>query len=387
MYTRLAQAVFNAGGVTPAQAMDVVLTQLTAEQVAYYTDRVWEQPRSALRNLLPGANALQNLQHEAWSVDIDPDPAAVVPAPPPTSYFRHIAYAYLLESTNIEAVMRRVVQEWVTGEKLPFPTLPTHVWLRTTEQLFFTNPQPPSIRSLTSDIRPDRGGIRRNAYYRLLGFELPGSSQAFIKPDVANRELLRAWEQLLRETWQAYMNRLNLIGPNSTDLNALVDLVREIRDMLTARRMNGALSREEFDAVRQFSWFHLSVLGNTQIVANLNAISTSSAMRLKKIADLVNVPIHSKTDSFFQMAFAMARILELIETGMVNVGNIQQLYVGVGVIANSMRALWTHWPQATGRAVKGLDDARAQAALRSAPVPASMAVLPSASSRLQPVMR
>src|SRR4029079_1298895 len=292
MYIQLAQAIFNGAvpPITPVQAMNRVLTQFTAEQLAYYADRVWEQPRVAARNVLAGGSAAQQ---QAQAFDIRGAlPPGSAPLPQPFGYWRHIVYAYMLESTNIASVFQRVLFEWLHGERLPFPSQATQMWLRTTEQLFFTSPQPPAIRALQSDIRPDRGAIRRNAYYRLLGLELPAGAtdgRAYVKADAANRDLVRAWEQLLAETWRAYVNVNNQNGPNATDVLGMQELVRELREMLTARRNLGALSREEFDAVSFFAWFHLALLDNTQVITDLTAQSTSPALRLKKVADLVSV--------------------------------------------------------------------------------------------------
>lgn len=389
MFVNMARALFNGGGLTAMQAVDRTLTQYTAEQLANYVERTWEQPRVVNRNLLPGATAAQLAEHESWTLDINPVPAGNSPVPPPIGYWRHIVYAYLLESTNLEAVFKRVVQEWVSGERLPFPTTAVHVWLRTTEQLLFTNPQPPSIRSLTSDIRPDRAAIRKNAYYRLLGFDLPlrepdGRATAYIKADTANRELLKVWEQLLHETWRAFANRNNYIGPNETDAAAMRELVRELREMLTARRINGALSREEFDAVTHFSWFHLTVLLNTLVVANLNAQAPSPALRLKKIADLVGVPIHTRTDSFVQLADAMANVFEAIEAN--TIVNINSLFVGIGLVARSMRSIWTHWPLVTGRPIKGVAT-RVLPAAQPVAVQAPGPIMLPQTARFQTVMR
>jgi hypothetical protein len=346
--------------LTPVQAMDQVLTQYTTEQLAYYIDRLWEQNRTPARNVVPGGVAAQQ---QNMSFDIrGPAPLGSVVLPPNIGYWRHIVYAYLLECTNLLQVFQRVVHEWVHGERLPFATQPTHMWLRATEQLFFTNPQPPSILSLTSDIRADRAAIRRNAYYRLLGFDLPvgagdGRPYSFIKADVANREFVSAWEQLLYETWRAYTNRTNYVGPNSTDTTGIAELVRQIREMLTARRNGGALAREEAQAVAQLSWFHLTVLDDTQVVVNLTAQSASPALRLKKIADRVGVPIHNKSDSFFQIAQPMANVLEAIEAGTVDVNpnDVDMLYLGNGILAQSMRLITNHWSMVTGRAIKGVD--------------------------------
>ena len=390
MFVNLAQAIFNgaAPAITPVQAMNAVLTQLTAEQLAYYADRVWEQPRVAARNVLPGGNAVQ---HQQQSFDIrGPLPLGNAPLPPPIGYWRHLIYAYMLESTNILAVFRQVVHEWVHGEKLPFPSQPTQVWLRTTEQLFFTTPQPPSIRSLMSDIRPDRGDIRCNAYFRLMGLDLPAGTRGgrpYVKADTANREFVKAWEQLLHEVWRAYINVTNLVGPNATDVLGLQELVREIREMLIARRNGGALSREEFDAVSLFSWFHLTVFGDTQVVVDLTAQSTSAALRLKKIADQVNVPIQTRTDSFIQLADDMADILEAIETGALAV---QALYMNGNVLnslTQSMLRVITHWSITTGRDVKGISMRTTMAQQAPAVQPPSAAIPLPQTARFQSVSR
>ena len=358
--------------LSPVEAMNQVLTRYTAEQLAYYVDRVWEEDRIPARKVLTDG---VDTQQQAMSLDLRELTRQSIVALPPddTGYWRHIVYAYLLECTNIVRVIQRVVDEWVHGERLPFATQATHMWLRVTEQLFFTDPQPSSIFSLTSNIRPDRAAIRRNAYYRLLGFDLPagapdGRPYPFVKADAANREFARAWEQLLYETWHAYENRRNQVGPNATDPTAIAELVREIREMLTARRNSGALAREEARAVIDLSWFHLTVLADTQVVENLTAQSTSPALRLKKIADRVGVPIHSKSDSFFQMAQPMANVLEAIETGSVDNDptDVELLYLGNGTLAQSMRLIRNHWPVVTGRAIKGID----VRAMPPAPIPA-----------------
>lgn len=374
MFTHMARAIYlgnlPATGTPPnpvpqpLNAINQVLTQYTAEQLAHFLARMWESPRQHAHDLMPGGNIAL---HQAWSRDIYPtfvtgggdsdDP--IVPVPP-AGYWHHIVYAYLLECTNLARVFERVVQEWTSGERLPFATPQVQRWLRTTEQLFFTSPLPPSITSLTSDIRPQRESIRRNAYYRMLGMDLPhggadGRGAAYIKPDVANREFVRAWEELLKTTWAAFTNRRNTSGADTTDQAGIQELVRELKEMLTARRTGGTLSREEFDAVTWFSWFHLTVLDNTEVVQNLNATSASPALRLKKIAEAVSVPIHAKSDSFFQMATPMALVLEAIEAGDVDETNVDRLYLGDGILARSMRLITTHWSMTTGRQMKGVD--------------------------------
>jgi hypothetical protein len=107
MFLNLAQAIFTGANPPPpavqvmsaVQAMNVVLTNLTAEQLAYYADRVWEQPRVGFRNVLPGGNLVQ---HQQQSYDIrGPIAGGAQPLPPAIGYWRHIVYAYMLECTNM----------------------------------------------------------------------------------------------------------------------------------------------------------------------------------------------------------------------------------------------------------------------------------------------
>src|SRR5438128_1914182 len=146
MFVDLAREVFrqNRGRITPAQAVDIVLTRRTPEQIALYVQALWLRGPERVMELLRGD--AEGIEEEAE-----------LPRLRGGDHRRHIIYAYMLESTNMLAVFERVLQEWLHGERLSFATAATQTWLRTTEQLFFTTPQPPSIASLMSDIRPDRG--------------------------------------------------------------------------------------------------------------------------------------------------------------------------------------------------------------------------------------
>ena len=107
----------------------------------------------------------------------------------------------MLENTRIVDIFQRVVTSWLTGERLPPPTIDTQRWLQATEQLFFSRPWPYSVRAVTSDLRPDAGAVRRNAYFRLLGMDLThgtedGRAYSYVKPDVANRDFHALFEAL-----------------------------------------------------------------------------------------------------------------------------------------------------------------------------------------------
>ncbi len=60
--------------------------------------------------------------------------------------FDHLIYAYLIENTRIYEIFRRVLFEYLHGERLEIPEPEAQQWLRTTEELFYRD-TPRSSRS------------------------------------------------------------------------------------------------------------------------------------------------------------------------------------------------------------------------------------------------
>ena len=85
--------------------------------------------------------------------------------------------------------------------------------------------------------------------------------------------------------------------------------------MLIARRQSGNLSREEFFFVSMMSWFHLTVDSDLPIIADLKAQGTSAEQRLFKIAQMVGLPAHGLSRSYFEIADAISAVLIAIESG------------------------------------------------------------------------
>ena len=157
----------------------------------------------------------------------------------------HLVYAYLLENTRMVDIFRRVVFGWLHGEGLPTPRLESQRWIHTTEQLFFANAWPYSVRAVTSNVRPDSGAVRRNAYYRLLGMDLnhgldDGGAYPYARPSAANRDFASLFEVLLAEIWLGWRNRTAFASQTLTDNTAILTLVRRIREMLQSRRIAGS---------------------------------------------------------------------------------------------------------------------------------------------------
>lgn len=277
------------------------------------------------------------------------------PAVPRRLAWPHLSYALMLEQTRMAVVFRRLLEMYVNGVT-PIVSWQTRNWIRATEELFFAGPRLPSVYALESHLRMDGEARRRNAYFRLLGIDLghgtdDGRPYPYVKPEASNREFASVFEVLLVEVWRAYTNRNNGIGPDTTDDEGMVDSLRRLNEMLTGRRLQGALAREEFEAVAFMSWLHLTVNSNTAIIADLSAQSSSAPDRLMKIAQRVGVSVHARTDSYFQMAIPLSNILRGIESGAIaGVPGAQSLYLGVNQV--DMLRLVRHWSIVTGRNIK-----------------------------------
>jgi hypothetical protein len=270
----------------------------------------------------------------------------------------HLIYAYMIENTRIIEVVRRVVHEFLHGEKVGAPSADTQQWLRTTEQLFYRDPPPLFVTSVYSDIRPDRDATRRNAYQRMFGMDLnhggaDNKPYPYVKADAANKEFVSTFEELLRETWIGIINAGNLSGAKPTDDAKLRDLIKKLQDMLNARRINGNLSREEFAFVSMMAWFHLTLESDTAVVVDLRAQAASAEQRLFKIAQLVGLPAQGLAASYFDIADSISRILLLIESGFFTA--VPDAIVGLympGELEQKMRTIITHWSIITGRDMK-----------------------------------
>lgn len=274
--------------------------------------------------------------------------------------WHHLIYAYMIENTRIYEIFRKVIYEFIHGEKLGVPLKNTGCehWLRTTEELFFKDPAPFLITSVSSHIRSDLGATRRNAYYRMFGMDLnhgmdDKKEYPYLKPKASNREFVNTFENLLREVWIGITN-VTTTNTNPTDDAAIANLTERLHNMLITRRETGNLSREEFYAVSTLSWFHLALEFDSPIVLACDGEAASPEERLFKIAERVNLPAHGESRSFFEIAESMSILLTLIETGSLNsTSSARVLYdSSLSSLPDLMRTMITHWSILTGREMK-----------------------------------
>jgi hypothetical protein len=283
----------------------------------------------------------------------------------------HLIYAYMIENTRIYEIFRRVVHEFLHGEKLGVPgTIPgpagvletaeSQRWLRTTEELFYRDPPPFFITTITSRVRADIDATRRNAYHRMFGMDLNHGADdnkpySYVKAEAANNEFVATFEEFLREVWIGMENVNNTSGGNPTDDAKIANLAERLHDMLRTRREAGNLSREEFNFVSMLSWFHLTVDSDLPIIQDLRAQAASPEERLFKIAQRVGLPAHGLSKSYFDIADSISRILLEIETGIFNTrAAAPALYTpdGGGDPEEAMRTIIEYWSRITGREMK-----------------------------------
>lgn len=314
-----------------------------------------------LRPSIPNVVPIPENGFDQWFIDAPTgvQHSTIYPA------WRHIIYAYTIENTRIFDILKRVLRELTTGERLGRPNSAVLSWARNTEELFFADRLGHWIFSPISRLRDDSGAIRRNAYYRMLGMELnhgteDGRPYPYPKSETANRELSRTFEQLLREVWRGYVNRDNTSGPRLTDDATIADLALKLHDMLRDRRLYGSLAREEFYSVATLSWFHLTVTSDNAVMEWLNAQGNNAAERLRAIGERVGLAPHTRAYNFFEMADALSEMLIRIEYGEFNdIVNVPTLYRTLLdplppplSYSNQMLTIINHWSAATGRNMK-----------------------------------
>ena len=279
----------------------------------------------------------------------------------------HLIYAYMIENTRIYEIFRRVIQEFLYGEKLGVPgalpitgSSPSQQWLRTAEELLYRDPPPFFITTVTSHVRGDIHGTRRNAYQRMFGMDLNHGTDdnkpyPYVKAESANTAFVSTFEEFLREVWIGMENVNNTSGGNPRDDAKIADLAEKLHDMLRTRRETGNLSREEFVFVSCMSFLHLTVDSDLPIIQDLRAQAASPEERLFKIAQRVGLPAHGLSKNYFDIADSISRILIAIETGIFNFpAAAPALYTstGGGDPEEAMRTIIRHWSIITGREMK-----------------------------------
>jgi hypothetical protein len=290
----------------------------------------------------------------------------------------HMMFAYLVENTRILQIFERLIDRYLLDENFGIAGDPLAFnWLLNSEKLFFKNEAPTTL--ITSQIRPSTDAARRNAYWRMFGMDLAfgdinntsNGSFKYSRAKTANQQFVILFERYLSEVWQGYTNARNSSGPNTTDINIIVDLAVQLRELLIARRgdvgansyANLNLSREEFASVLVNSWFMFIITDDTPLVQFLNCQSSTIGERLIKIGAKVGIPAHSKCQSLFEMAGPAANILSLIEIGgVLDVdGTVQDILTSLNppftatINSNYMTDLLSvinNWERATGHRIK-----------------------------------
>jgi hypothetical protein len=273
----------------------------------------------------------------------------------------HLIYAYMIENTRIYEIFRRVIHEFLHGEKLGVPgSAASQQWLRTTEELLYRDPPPFFITTVTSRVRGDIHATQRNAFQRMFGMDLnhgtdDNKSYPYVKAESANSDFVSTFEEFLREVWIGMENVNNTSGGNPKDDAKIADLAEKLHDMLRTRRETGNLSREEFVFVSYMSFLHLTVDSDLPIIQDLRAQAASPEERLFKIAQRVGLPAHGLSKNYFDIADSISRILIAIETGIFNTrAAAPALYTptGGGDPEEAMRTIIRHWSIITGREMK-----------------------------------
>lgn len=303
----------------------------------------------------------------------------------PNLIWHHLMYAYLIESTGAFEIFTEVVKRLVIGESFGELQGASVRWLRTTEELFFRDPPLFSVAGVVSELRPHGRINRRNAYWRMFGLDLPhpgpstpGASTEPWKAGLGgayNADFRAKWTELLRQVWLGLENRNNASGANATDASYVVLLCQALRDMMHNRRRGGMLAREEFTYVTALSWFHLTILSDTPIIADLKAQGASPDARLANVASRVGMKAAARTRELELLSEKVSAVLRAIELNLFDTETAAEaLYTPPSILTSDMNQIIDLWQSATGDRIKGQTPATFAAAPQPlrAPTPAGV---------------
>jgi len=291
-----------------------------------------------------------------------PGIAGILPGSPPTpakpTNWDHLMYAYIIENTRIFEIFSKVLETYMFSEQLETPTPESQLFWRNLEFLIFGDAMPSMLWTTSGRIRRDEIANRLTTYYWMFGLDLShaaslASQHPYQKPVASNRDFIVVFEKLAAEIWRGMVNAKNTSGANDTDATAIATLARRIYDMMSTRRINGNLSREEFRAVAVMSFLHLAVLYDSPAVVDLKAAASSPEMRLQKIAERVGMTPHPKSKPLFDLAAPFSTLMQSIETGTFNQpSGAQLLYWPPSTVTDMAEKVIDQYSLATGRDLK-----------------------------------
>jgi hypothetical protein len=378
MIQQLVQRYMNATGA-PREVAALAVLGADPVDLVLHIEQVWNTFNPWAPNPPPSPNG--GAREALWGFGL----FAQLPLLAGAAAWDHLGYSFVLENTRAVQILRRVVKEYRSGENLGIPSVGTQRWLDATEAVLFGAANPLSLWLSTSAVREDPEAVRRNAYWRLFGFDLAfggdGRPSAYEKTGASNIGFLGLFNELLFELWQAMSNLRNTSGVNQSDDDRIYRLTEQLGFVLRSRRQNQLLGREELAAATALGWVELTLSANTPVVVDLRAGATSPADRLKLIGERVGLAPHSKSAQFFSMASELSILLRAIEGGWVSGPQLAGLLyqtqplpaVPAGTpnpIGAESRRVITEWSAATGIDLKtrarpvAVTPARAMVAVR-----------------------
>ncbi|WP_343702153.1 hypothetical protein [Chitinophaga sp.] len=283
------------------------------------------------------------------------------------SLWDHLIYAYVIESTQVYKVFRKLVENYAKGDFEINLTQEVLQWLHNTETLWFADPPVLSSFNMVSHLRSDMYLTRCGLYYRFFGFPLPGDEQLpYYKAKSSHLNYRRSFERFAEEVWIGIENEVNTTGRRPIDDAAIAFSAYEMQKNFLSQRNNGDITKQEFFFVSMMSWFHLSLEYNSPIVRAFGINEQSPAQRLFALANIVGVPANGLSENLFRLSDNMSILLTMVESGIFNdEANVPQLYSNTSPISAVMKQIIFNYSHVSGNNLK----ARAVKTYESMPLP------------------
>jgi hypothetical protein len=236
------------------------------------------------------------------------------------SSWDHLIYAYMIESTHICEIFRKVSALYKSGAQLPPPSTASRQFWFMADSVILSPPQ--AICVWTSASRtPEEEDASRHVLYRNTfahGLSSADENRHAGLAQSSTPDFFANLEAFLGEAWRGIVQQRSPQGLKDTNHQKLASLATVLSNQLVTWRERTNLTLEEFRAVGFASMLHVVLSVNSVVVTDLGATAVSCAERLALMAKRCGIAPNPRANALFEISRPLSAILKSLELGYFN---------------------------------------------------------------------
>jgi hypothetical protein len=254
------------------------------------------------------------------------------------SSWDHLIYAYMIESTRVCEIFRKLSALYKSGAQLPPPSIASRQFWFMADSVILSPPQAICVWTGASRTPEEEEASRHALYRNTFAREFSGADEnrraGFAQSSTP--DFFAKFEAFLGEAWRGIVQARSPQAQRDTNHQKLASLAMDLSNQLVTMRERTSLTLEEFRAVAIASMLHVVVSVNSQVVNDLGANAVSSAERLALMGKKCGIAPSPRAPALFEISRPLSVILRALESGAFNDvpgarflcsnGNLQDLF-------------------------------------------------------------